>query len=200
MAKGTIRFNDDGSTFQDVTRNEHLLETNQEYVIPAEGYRRWDDFAVSLPKTPTADDLGIVTGALATDFPTPQTGDVKTTTIAMYLGFTFALPVEYLAGGLITIRSSVGMLTTISDGTALIDFQAYVNDGDSTSGSDLVTTSPINMNSVTFGNKDFSINPASRNPGDQLLIRAHVAIVDTATGTAVIGCIGKLTMLLSIKG
>lgn len=92
------------------------------------------------------------------------------------------------------------MLTTVSDTSALIDFQAYTNDGDSTSSADLVTTAATDMNSVTFANKDFTITPTSRNPGDQLQVRAHVAIVDGASGTAVIGCIGKLSILLSIKG
>ena len=92
------------------------------------------------------------------------------------------------------------MLTTISDTTATLDVECYPNDDDATASADIISTAAVTINSVTFSTKNFTITPTNRSPGDQLQIRVAIAVNDAATGTAVIGCIGKCSLLCSIRG
>ena len=92
------------------------------------------------------------------------------------------------------------MLTTISDTSAAIDFECYRSNDEAGIGSDLVTTSATSINSLTLANKDFVVTATSLLPGDTLDIRMKIAIVDSATATAVIGLVGGVELLLGVKG
>jgi len=201
MAKITIRQQNTNSVIEDVARSEIALESNAVYALPLEQWRTWDAMATNLPGTPATDDLGLVTGTLGTDFPSLQTGDLKTAgATTRYAACTVTLPPEYEAGSTIKIRASAGMVTTISDGTATIDFECYPSDEDATASADIVSTSAASINSLTFANKDFTVTGTNRNPGDQFQIRVAIAVTDTASGTAVIGCAAKVSLLLSVRG
>lgn len=143
----------------------------------------------------SAANLGLITGVVGTATPSVQTPDMKTLTEARTARYTaYRLPSNYIPGSAITIRANAGMLTTVSDGTATIDFSAYKNGA----GSDLVATAATTINSLTAANKDFVVTPTGLVAGDWLDILVTIAVSDTATGTAVIGKINSLAVLPTV--
>jgi hypothetical protein len=170
--------------------------------IPLERFRVWDAYATNLPGTSATDDLGLITGTFGTAPPYIGTGDVKNTTVTRYARVGFLLPPEYVAGQSVRLTLHAGMITTVSSGAATVDVECYkmAQDGTTGMGSDLCATAATSIKSLTFGDKDFDITATSLSPGDCLDIRVTIAIVDSATGTAVIGAILAAEMKLDIKG
>jgi hypothetical protein len=113
---------------------------------------------------------------------------------------TFNVPHEYVAGETITVRAHAGMKTTVADVSATIDFQVYLSDDEEGISADLCTTAAQSINSLVDANFDFQITATSVEPGDTLDIRVAVATNDAATATAVIGQVGKIEVLLDVKG
>lgn len=186
-------------TPQPLTRAQLTQENNARYKLRAEEWRVWDDIRAMLPAAAASDDLGIIGGTFGSASPIVRTSDSKATSVTQRARLTYALPTEYVAGASVTVRLFAGMFTTVSDGTATIDVEAYRSDDAAGIGSDLCTTAAQTINSLTEANKDFVITAASLMPGDTLDIRVTVAITDSATGTAVIGQFtGEL--LLGVKG
>jgi hypothetical protein len=110
------------------------------------------------------------------------------------------LPPEYDDGETVQIRVHGGMKTTVSDTTATVDVECYESDKERGISADLCTTSAQTINSLTFGDDDFTITATSLVSGDVLDIRITVAITDGATGTAVLGEIGSVELLCDIRG
>lgn len=183
-----------------IERTKLKQENATAYPLPLTGLRVWDARQTLLPGAAAADDLGLITGTLGTDAPTLQTSDAKATTITQYAGFTFTLPPEYVAAQTVTLRLRAGMITTVSDGTATVDVEAYRHDDDGAVAADICATAAQSINSLTKANKDFDITATTLNPGDQIDFRVAVAITDSATSTAVIGEISKIVPLLDIQG
>jgi hypothetical protein len=183
-----------------MARTELDEEANAPYTVPLTQLRTWDALATNLPGTSANDDLGLYTGSLATDAPTIETGDCKTLTATRYARFQFPLPVEYVSGGSITVRINGGMKTTVAGTSAAVDVETYLCDRDGAVGSDLCSTAAQSINNLTLADKDFVITPTGLNAGDMLDIRVAIAIVDAATGTAVIGKIGAIEILLDVQG
>jgi len=178
-----------------------LASESRKHNIPLELVRVWDAFQTSLPTTAAADDLGLIPGTWGTDAITIQTSDAKNTSVTQRARFVYRLPVEYVDGQAISVAAWAGMRTTVANGTATIDFEAYKkNDATGGAGSDLVTTAATTINSLTSSAKEFVIDPTGLAHGDELDIRVTIAITDTATATAVIGRIYKLYMLPTVKG
>lgn len=184
-------------------RSALAQENNAVYPIPIVDWRVWDAMHTNLPGTGATDDLALVGGTFGTGVPSIQTGDVKNLgATTRYARCLVQLPPEYVAGESVTIRVNAGMVTTIASTSATIDFEVFKsNRGVGVDGTDLsTTTAATTINSLTFANKDFIITATSLNPGDILDIRMAIAVSDTATGTAVIGCAGSVELLLDIKG
>jgi hypothetical protein len=129
-----------------------------------------------------------------------QTGDCKTLTATRYARFMVRLPAEYDNAGTVTLRASAGMVTTVASTTATIDFEVYESNKTTGIGSDLCATAATTINSLTFGDKDFSITSAGLVAGDLLDVRVSIAVVDGATATAVIGAIGSLELICQVRG
>ena len=178
------------------------LEQNsgQIYVQKLTDLRVVDALHTNLPGTAAGDDLELTGGTFGTNSPTVQTGDVASSNTTRYARMLMELPPEYVAGETVTIRCFAGMKTTISDTTATIDIECYESDKEEGIGSDLCVTSAISINSLTFANADFTITATALSPGDVLDVRVTIAVNDGATGTAVIGVLGSLELLLDIKG
>lgn len=100
------------------------------------------------------------------------------------VGFEFRVPQNYVAGAPITLRLNAGMKTTVSDISATIDAEVYRAAAPTV---DICATAATTINSLTAANKDFTITPTNVVPGEMLICVVTIAIVDSATGTAVIG-------------
>ena len=171
------------------------------YAVPWEAFRVWDAYATNLPGTSATDDLGLIQGTFGTASPSIQTFDVKAAgTSTLYARFCFVLPAEYQAGETVQIRAHAGMLTTVSDGAATVDFEVYESNKEAGIGSDLCTTSATSIKSLTLADKDFTLTSAALAPGDILDCRMTIVIVDAATPTAVKGIVGAVQFLLDVKG
>ena len=169
--------------------------------IPLELLRVHDAFQTSLPTTAASDDLGLIIGTFGTDAIVVQTSDAKNTSVTQRARFLYRLPHNYAAGQSLSMVAWAGMKTTVANGTATVDFEAYKkNDSTGLVGSDLVTTSATSINSLTAADKAFVVDPTGLTAGDELDIRVTIAITDTGTGTAVIGRIMKLYMLPTVRG
>jgi hypothetical protein len=185
-----------------IPRSSLIQDDFVSFMIPLERFRVWDAYATALPGTSATDDLGMITGTFGSAPPYIGTGDVKNTTVTRYARVGYQLPAEYVAGQSVRLTLHAGMITTVSSGAATVDVECYkmAQDGSTGMGSDLVTTAATTIRSLTFGDKDFDITSTSLSPGDWLDIRVTINIVDSATGTAVIGAILAAEMKLDIKG
>jgi len=185
-----------------IPRSSLIQDDFVSFMIPLERFRVWDAYATALPGTSATDDLGMITGTFGSAPPYIGTGDVKNSTVTRYARVGYQLPAEYVAGQSVRLTLHAGMITTVSSGAATVDVECYkmAQDGSTNMGSDLVTTAATTIRSLTFGDKDFDITSTALSPGDWLDIRVTVNIVDSATGTAVIGAILAAEMKLDIKG
>lgn len=79
--------------------------------------------------------------------------------------------------------------------TASIDVEAYESDGEGgISGSDIVTTTAITHNSLTWTEHEFTITPTNLEPGDDILILIQTIVDDASGATNARSHIGKITL------
>lgn len=161
---------------------------------------RVHDAPQTLIGTAGNDDLGLSGTTFGTDSVYVTTGDVKNTTTDRKARYQYTLPPEYEAGETMKLRITAGMLTTVASASADLDVEVYSKDGDRTVTGDLCATAAQSINSLTAADKDFTITATSLVPGMELDIRVSIAIVDSATATAVIGTIISMKPLLDIRG
>ena len=196
--EGDVKF--PGGISTKFARDQLSEDSAAVYTVNFMDLRVHDALQTNLPGTAATDDLALISGTFGTDSPSIQTSDAKATSVTQRARFLFQLPPEYVSAGTCTLRIRGGMNTTVSDGTATVDVEAYEADGDTAVGSDLCTTAATTINSLTFGNDDFTITPTTLSAGDWLDVRITIAITDSATGTAVIGELSQIQFLLDIKG
>lgn len=182
------------------TRAGITQEASQIYPIELQLFRVWDAFQTPLG-TAAADDLGITAAAFATGCPYIHSGDLNALgPYTRYARAMFTLPVEYVAGGAAAFRFATGMLTAVASVSNTIDVEAYKSDRDATiGGSDLVTTAAQSMNSTTFAEKTFTIEPSTLAPGSVLDIRIAL-IGNSATASAHFAAIAHAELSLTVKG
>ena len=169
------------------------------HTITLDRYRVWDARQTVLPGTAANDDLAIITGTFGSASPQIQSSDAKNTTVTQRAGFQVVLPNNYVAGSAVTIRVPAGMITTVANGTATVDIEAYeINRTSGAVGSDLCATAAQTINSLTAAAKDFTITPTNLVAGDILDCRVTIAITDSATATAVIGVINPIQVLANV--
>lgn len=185
-----------------LTRAEIATEQNAVYSVPLTEFRIWDALATNLTGTAGTDDLALITGAtLGTNAPTIQAGDLKAAgATTRYARCQIPLPIEYKAGGAVTIRVKAGMTTTVADTSCTVDFQVYRITRDSTEGADICATAATTINSTTFADVSFTITPTTLNPGDLLDVRMALICTDAATATAVVPTVGAVELLCDVRG
>lgn len=182
-------------------RSQMTQETLAAFPIPLTSLRVHDAFQTVLPGTAASDDLGLLGTAFGTAAPTVVTSDAKATTVTQRARAMVQIPECYVTGETVVIRVYAGMKTTLSDGTATLDVEAYEMTGSGGIGSDLVTTAATSINgSLTNSARDFTVTSSGLAPGDWLDIRITIAITDAATATAVIGEIDWIALCCDIKG
>jgi hypothetical protein len=202
VVQGNLSVLGDAGITPAIERTSLAQEQLARHKIQMTDWRVWDAFQTVLPGTSATDDLALIGGTFGTASPSIQTYDVKAAgAVTLYARCLFNLPHTYDTAQTVTLRAHAGMLTTISDGTATIDFAVYRSNDEAGIGSDLsTTTAATTINSLVLSNKDFVITATSLSPGDTLDIRMAIAIADTATATAVKGIVGSVELLLDSKG
>ena len=200
--RGTLDVSGGTFTVKDgqVSRAKLTQEDLVEFGIPLANLRVWDNVALGLSGTAGGDDLAITGGSYGTDGLTLITEDAKASTKTQRARFFVPLDESYVLGETMQMRVRAGMVTTVSDTSATVDLEIYVNDGDGAVGSDLCATAAQSINSLTKANKDFTVNAGSIIRGDVLDCRVTMAITDSATATAVIGEISAIKLMQDIKG
>jgi len=191
---GTARF----ITTTGVNRDDMDIVSLAPHTLPLEDWLIADMSA--RVGTPGTTNLGLVAGTVGSASPTIQTSDGKATTITQVMRRSVPIPPDYVAGQNLQLRIHVGMLTTVSDGTATIDVSAYKSNEEAGISADLVTTAAQSINSLTAADKDFVITAATLSAGDTLDVKVTIAITDSATGTAVKGIIGATKLLADVQG
>jgi hypothetical protein len=188
------------SALFNVGRSQITQQDLVPYTIPLTSLRVHDAMQTNLPGTSSADDMGLITGTPGTDVPTLQGVDFGGTSTDEKGAFEFVLPAEYVAAETITVRVRAAMLTSVSDGTALVDVECWKAGDDGAAGSDICATAAQSINSLTPANKDFTITPTGLAAGDRLLIRVAFSGSDVGNLAVMIPEISKLQVLLDIKG
>ena len=160
----------------------------------------WDS-GQPLTATPNTDDLGLIAGTFGTANLYVSAGDCKNATVTRRARFQVRLPDNYVAGQTVKLRLAAGVLTTLPTSTCTADAEAYLVGRDTNkSGSDLVTTSAQSIKSLTFADKDFTIDATNLEAGDVLDIRITIDSIDSATPTAVTPAIAAIDLLADVKG
>lgn len=191
-----------GSVQPGVSRTDLLLESLVAHPIPWTSWRVWDALQTNLPGTPATDDLGLVGGTFGTATPSLQTEDLNNAGATNNRARAIiTLPPNFVAAGQVRLKFTAGMLTNPADTTATLDAEAYLLDGEAgITGSDLVSTSALSINSTTLAEKEFTVDGSSLSPGDQLDVRITTAINDAATGAEVKGIISYAALRCDIRG
>lgn len=203
MVTKSIVIRSSEAVFDSIARSELAMDSLKTYAIPLTAMRVHDNHALLLGSSggsPSADDMGIVTGTAGTDAPTLQGVDFGGTSTDEKASFQFVLPPEYEAGGNIQVIVRAAMLTTVSDGTATVDVQCWPQDDNGAAASDICATAAQSINSLTPADKTFTITPTSRAAGDVLNIRLAFAGSDTGNLGVMIPEISKVTVKLDIRG
>lgn len=197
---GTLRIKDTGISKQ--TRGSLLVQEDlARFPVLLSALRVWDAFQTNLPGTAATDDLAVIGGTFASAPPTVQAGDLKAAgATTRYARFLVAVPECFVAGETLNLVFSAGMTTTVADTSCTLDLQAYRLDKDGGIGSDLCLTAATTINSTSFADKSFSLDPATLAPGDVLDCRIAIACNDAATVTAVIPTVASIDVACDIKG
>lgn len=184
-----------------VARSQLQTNSLQKHPIRMTDWRIHDAVHTNLPTVGAGDDLGIAGNTFGTDSMYLTTQDLKTAGATQeYARCMFQLPPNYVDAGTITVRLHAGMVTTVADVSAVADVEAWKSDRDTTIGGvDLYTGSTVSINSLTFANYDFSLTATTLLPGDEIDLRVSLTINDGASGTAVIGRIGAVEILMDVK-
>jgi hypothetical protein len=183
-----------------MARTDLTQENLAVHKINLTDFRVHDAMQTVLPGTGASDDLALIGTAFGTSSPTIQTGDVKNATTTRYARCMFNVPHTYVAGETVIVRVHGGMKTTVASASATVDVECYLSDDEEGISADLCATSATSINSLTDADVDFTITATTIAPGDTLDIRIAVAVTDSLTGTAVIGQIGAVSVLLDVKG
>ena len=146
-----------------VTFDGGLGITSQTVGIPFDNFRIYDNIDAIIDQAAADDDdLTLIQGTFGTNATTVETidcGGLADTT--QYAAFWFAMPTSYAAGSTVNLKANAGMVTTVADQSATLDFQCYVPDyanADATVSTDLITTAATSVNSTTFADKSFVLD------------------------------------------
>lgn len=183
----------------EIAKGQLAQRSYSKFGLPLSAFRVWDAMASLLPGTSATDDLALVTGTPGTNAPRVSTGDVKASSVTRKAAIELIVPPDYEAGESIELRLVCGMQTTVADTSATIDVEVHKSAGDGSVGADICATAAQSMNSLTFSNKDFVITPSGIAGGDRLIAIVTIAVVDSATGTAVIASIADAALRVDVR-
>lgn len=187
-----------------ITRDQFAVRSLAEYQIPWDAWRVHDAYQTNLPGTPATDDLGLIGGTFGTASPMIQTEDLaQAGATTSYARAQVHLPADYEDGDAVQINVRAGMVTTISDGTATVDFEVYKIDKQGTVGSDIMSTGATSINSLLSASSadlEFIIDETGLVRGDTLDVRMALDVSDALTGTPVIAAVSYVALACDVRG
>lgn len=201
VVNGNLRIT--GNLTPALERTSLAEDALQTFTVPMSAWRVFDAYASPLAATGGTDDLWLIGGAHATAAPSLQTADFGGNGAAApyYARAEIPLPMEYVAGGAVTIRVHAGMLTTVASEACTVDVTVYKSDEDSTPTEVAITEVAQDMNDLTFADIDFTVTtPSSLSPGDILDVLLTVSADDDENLGEMYACIGSVQLLCDVKG
>lgn len=195
---------DSGLKFDaNLVRSKLALDTLKPYAIPLTALRVHDALSSSLPNTAASDDLALVPGTYGVDAPILSAGDCKASTVTRYARVITRLPVGLdVDNSTVAVRVYAGMGTTLSDTSATLDLACRLYNRTATLGSSISAGGAQSINDLSPGAYDFILDAidALGTAGNYLDMRFAVAVVDSATGTAVDPEIYAIDLLCDVRG
>lgn len=189
------------ATGSDISTSRIAQRPFAKYAVPFTSMRVWDAMATVPVTTAANDDLALLTGTPGTSNLKLSTGDLKTAgPTTRKIGFELAVPPNYEDGQTIEVRVRAGMETTVADTAANVDLQAWISNGGGGVGSDLVTSTASNCNSLAAADKDFVLDAANIDPGDRIMCVLSFFVQDAATNTAVTGAVYEIALRCDTRG
>lgn len=184
------------ATFPATMLAQRVLE---KFILPLQDARVHDAPQTFLPTTSATDDLGLTIGTFGTNGILIQTSDLQGVTVTRYCRWPQVIvPHEYHSGQSAVIRLFAGMETTISDGTATIDVEAYVTDGVGGVSADKCITAAQSINSLTDADYDFDLG-TTLVPGDILDVRVAIAVSDSVADAVVVANLGRAYLAVDTR-
>jgi len=159
-----------------ISRTKQALNSQDYFGIPV---HLWRQVAAGHPVLGTAGstNLGVGTAAAGATGVDVRTSPSNGTTITQTAMFEFYLPPEYAATTNI-YASFWAAMNVISSASCTLDITAYKVGTDGAHGSDLNSTSAIDIRTVTYAERVFTIDGSGLSPGDKLEIYVTVAATD----------------------
>ena len=197
--KGELDLSNGSILLKDEAVERAALEQEDiEVPLPLEDLRVHDALSSRIPVAAAADDLGLIQGTFATGAPKVQSSDSKAASTTQYARVRFALPAEYVTGTNIYVLVTAGT-STVADTSSTIDAQVYKDDEVGGISADLCATAAQSINAAV-AEKTFTVTGTALTPGGVLDLRLTVAIVDAATGTAVVASITRAAVKMTVQG
>lgn len=201
LGEGEV-FNSNVNALAAIEHTKMAQRTNAVIPILFTDWRVWDALSTLLPATSATDDLGLTIGTFGSAATRIGTSDLKAAGSTTRYARCFVRVPEDFEGNstTLTLRAYAGMVTTIADVAATIDFEVWRIDRDGTLGAaDVCATSAQSINSLTVAAKDFDLTNATLLPGDTLDVRMTIVVNDAATATAVIAAVWDVLLLADLR-
>lgn len=183
-----------------MARSGLVLETAKPYTLNLDSWKVTGtgvDLGTSAG-TPSG-AFGLTVGTFGTNSPKivgeAASGNSKTNKMRRQ----FALPVEYKAGGNITVRVKCQETVAAAQVSTTVDMAVYKCDKAAGVGSDLCATNAQDV-TTSAANADFSVTPTGLAVGDVLDIEVNVVTNDTGGSHGTIVNIFDTEILLDVQG
>lgn len=182
-----------------IARSKLAQDALAVYGVPLHVMRKTGDNTL-LPTAADNTNLGHTVGAHGTNSP-KLTGDAAAGgTETEKARFSFVLPAEYDNGQTVTLRVHA-RTSDLAITSSTLDAEVYESDKEAGISADLASPAAQNINSASWADKDFTIDPTALISGDLLDIELTVVMNDGGGGgDGVTVEIGAVQLLLDIKG
>lgn len=184
----------------DIARSQLAQEALEPQAVPLQEFRTSGTGALlgTAAGTP-AGAMGLTYGTHGTGTPKlvgeSASGNSKTNTARVVV----TLPDNYDAGETITLRVRA-RITANANTSKTLDVEAFKVNGEAgVSGSDLYAGAAQAL-TTSWANYDYSLNPGTLSPGDEVDIELTAVIDDTGGANGAVAEIGRVQLLRDIRG
>lgn len=183
-----------------MARSGLVKETGKPYALPLNTWGvTGTGAALGTAAGTPAGAFGLTVGTFGTNSPKivgeAASGNSKTNKMRRQ----FALPVEYVAGGNVTVRVKCQEAVAAAQVATSVDMSVYKADKAGGISADLCATNAQDVTNVA-ANADFSITPTGLSAGDLLDIEITIVTNDTGGTHGTIATIFDTEILLDVQG